>query len=192
MSDEVYYLKKLDGGSGVYKMKRASGGWQVYKMRRPDSTLPAEEGVGGEGATYAWTLYQTPQWTGGYCLSGWNESAGNYTGGYLIYTITNPIYTHAKVVGASGSSGYWLSSDSKYMASIGVKTLLDYDTCGEGGSTIATRQTYANSAAAIAAWPGSSTKVMRIGGDKKIVIGFEGSPGASYTMLFSIYLGYEV
>lgn len=137
-----------------------------------------------------WDLYQDFQWGGAFALSAWNETPGNYSGKGEWFTITNTKYTHVKIVGITGSSGYWRTDGGRYMASLGCKTMLEYDTCGEGGSLVASRNVYASAAAAIDAWPGSTTKALQIGSDRQVVCGFQGSDYDQGIVLVRIYLGY--
>jgi hypothetical protein len=152
VSNEVYYMTKLDGGSGIYAMTKLSGGTGVYMMRKPDSTLPEGEGGGGGGTTpsYNWVPYgSTAQWGGPAMPSTlWNNSPGNFDGAYGIYVVPAG-YKYAKIVGVSG---YWRNSSGMYVGSLWLKSMLGAQMAGSGA-------TYGASASASADWIGSSAIV---------------------------------
>jgi len=187
VSNEIYHMTKADAGSGIYQMNRASidGGWEVYAMRRPDSTLPpgGPGGGGGGTPTYSWVLYANPQWNGAYASTSWTASPGNYTGYGNIITVTNPSFTHTKVVGIAGADGYWLNAGGLFFGSMGVKTKTDYELIGTGSAQ-------ANAGAAIADWLTGSV-ILALGSDRKIAFGFNATSGTK-TCIYSVYFGYEL
>ena len=148
----------------------------------PNAVYDEEEGGGGT-ASYSWQLYSNPQWNGAYANTSWTTAPGNYTGYGNIITVTNPSYTHAKVVAIAGANGYWRNGAGAYYGSMGVKTSYDYELIGSGSAQV-------NAAAAIADWLTGSV-ILKLGSDRKIAMGFNATPG-TLTCIYSVYFGYEL
>jgi hypothetical protein len=134
-----------------------------------------------EGHVYTWVLYTAVQWNGGFCTTTWTATPGDYTGYGGLMTVSNPQYTHVKIVGYGGADGYWLTHDSFNMGSGGLKTALAYGRLGSGSAQ-------ASTALAKADWLAGET-ILQLGGDNKLAIGWNDVSG-SKTCICYIYIGY--
>jgi hypothetical protein len=184
MSNEIYYLTRLDGGSGIYTMRKSvDSGWGIYEMRKIDSTISDEGGGGGGEVTYSWTLYLDIQWAGSFASLSWNTTPGNYAGGRVM-TVTNPIYTHVKIIGITRPDDqYWKNAAGSYFGSMGVKTQISYSKIGSGS-------VQPSVAAAKADWL-TGTAIATLGSDRKYAVGFHESAGSKYCT-YRVYYGHVI
>jgi hypothetical protein len=138
VTNEIYYMTKLSGGSGIYKMTKTVDKPEIYMMHRPDSTLPeGGGGGGGGGGTITWVSYGDGivEWYGEWASPYWTSAPGTYIGGGLI---TLPAgYTKFKAVYVSD---HWHRGDDAVTVrtDLGVKSNIQ---SGGFGSTITTDST---------------------------------------------------